>query len=198
MPEPEAKRAPDADEPVDEMEAIVAAHEKALLRYAFSILNDRQATQDVVQNVFMKLIRRWSLGFRPLQPIRGWLLRVTHNEAVDYYRRESRLRRFQLCEAEAQTADPPPRDNPAIEEAERMRMVLAHIDKLSFGERQVLVLRLQEGLAYEDISRVTGRSVGNVGCLLHNAVKKLGQMLRAENPAPADGLNPAGGKPTHS
>ena len=66
-----------------QMEAIVAEHETALLRYATRLVNSPTAAQDVVQNVFVKLFRGWDRGTRPSAKLKGWLYRVTHNEAVD-------------------------------------------------------------------------------------------------------------------
>ena len=73
------------------MEAIVAEYETPLLRYAARILNNPAAAQDVVQNTFIKLFRGWKPGMHASPSLKSWLYRVTHNEAVDYIRRESRL-----------------------------------------------------------------------------------------------------------
>ena len=159
-----------------EMEAIVSAHEAPLLRYAAGILGSSHAAQDVVQNAFIKLFREWKPGVRPTEAIRGWLYRVVHNEAVDYLRRETRL--HLLHEAHAQQLMAAASANPGPDRAEQMQMIVAQIRRLSLGEQQVLLLRLQEGLSYREISEVTGRTEGNVGCLLHEAVRKLSGMMR--------------------
>ena len=46
------------------------------------------------------------------------------------------------------------------------------------AEQQVLLLRIQESLSYREISLVTGRTEGNVGCILCNAVRKIGASLK--------------------
>jgi RNA polymerase sigma factor (sigma-70 family) len=167
-----------------QMEELVAAHESALLRYALGILHDSHAAQDAVQNAFIKLFRQWQPGLRPSASVRNWLYAVTHNEAVDYLRRETRLHLLHQRQAAEPTLAPAPAPahpgNPGNPGAERVEWVLRHLRRLSLGEQQVVLLRLQEGLAYEDIGRVTGRTVGNVGCLLHNAVKKLSEMARRQ------------------
>lgn len=162
-----------------QMEAIMASHEAVLLRYASGILGDSHAAQDVVQTVFIKLFQNWKPGLHETDAIRGWLYRATHNAAVDHVRRESRRRLFLFRQAkEAVDPDPVAPANPGLDRAERIRQVLAHIRKLDFPERQVVLLRLQEGLSYADISRITGRSEGNVGFILHHAVKKLARWVK--------------------
>ncbi|MFN2351679.1 MAG: sigma-70 family RNA polymerase sigma factor, partial [Kiritimatiellia bacterium] len=56
--------------------------------------------------------------------------------------------------------------------------VLECLRHLSVPEQQIMVLRLQEGLSYREISRITGRTEGNVGCILHHAVKKVSTKLK--------------------
>ena len=117
-----------------EMEAIVAAHEQALLRYACGLLGNPHAAQDAVQHAFIKVC---GLGF----PIR--------------------------------LAPPAPGGDP-----DRRQIVFDCLRQLAPGEQEVLLLRLQEGLPYKTISETTGLPSGTVGRLLHDAVRKLGTLVR--------------------
>jgi RNA polymerase sigma-70 factor (ECF subfamily) len=65
-----------------------------------------------------------------------------------------------------------------VNDDERKQRVLDLLGKLQPREQQVILLRLQEGLSYQEISTVTGRTEGNVGNILHHAVRKLSQALR--------------------
>lgn len=162
-----------------QMEAIVAEHETALLRYAARILNNPFAAQDVVQNVFIKLFKRWKKGMRPSRQLQAWLYRVAHNEAVDHIRRESRRRLLHEKHAEQETLDCDDKSG-AADDTERRELVLRHLRRLQPREQQVVLLRLQEGLPYREIARITGRTEGNVGNILHHAVRRLAVSLRAE------------------
>lgn len=160
-------------------EQTMAAHESALLRYATRLLNDPHAAQDVVQETFVKLHRYWRDGAQPMAQLASWLYRVTHNAAVDYIRREDRLRALHTRQAE-DPPDPPADDPPAraLERAEMLTLALAQVRRLDPGEQQVVILRLQEGMSYQRISEITGRTEGNVGCILHHAVKKIAAGLK--------------------
>ena len=160
------------------MEAIVARHEKALLRYATRILSNPAVAEDVVQNVFIKLFNNWQEGTRPTDKLKGWLYRVTHNEAVDHIRRESRLRLLHRKHCEERTANCPDGLNCPMSYEERKEVVLGLLRKLRPAEQQVVLLRMEEGLSYREIGEITGRSVGNVGNLLHHAVRKLSNGVR--------------------
>jgi RNA polymerase sigma factor (sigma-70 family) len=158
------------------MQAIVAEHESALLRYATRLLNNRTMAEDVVQNAFIKLMRVWEDGVRPSEHLKAWLYRVTHNEAVDHIRRESRLQMLSARQAEEQPEACS--DGVHCGSDERRQLVLSHMRRLDPREQQVLLLRLEEGLSYKDIGRITGRTEGNVGNILHHAVKKLSQSIK--------------------
>ena len=166
-----------------DMEAIVAEYETPLLRYAARIVNSPTAAQDVVQNVFVKLFRAQGKGVDPVENLKSWLYRVTHNEAVDHVCREVRHRA--LHEKHAETAEVCS-DGDACDRSatERKALVLHHLKKLHPREQQVVLLRLEEGLSYSEISEITGRSEGNVGNILHHAVKKLSERLRRSGAIP--------------
>jgi RNA polymerase sigma factor (sigma-70 family) len=154
------------------MEAVIDAYQAPLLRYATRVLNNATLAQDVVQNVLVKLFRQWQPGMQPDARLKNWLFRVTHNEAVDQIRAEARRRRLrdeQEVEVNSSTGgvhvDTPP--------DEREAMVLRCLNVLDPMQRQVVLLRLQQGMSYEEISAITGQSTGYVGNLLHFAVKRL-------------------------
>ena len=159
------------------MDAVIDAYQAPLLRYASRLLNNAAAAQDVVQNVLVKLFRQWRPGMQPDAHLKNWLYRVTHNEAVDQIRAEARRRRLHGEHAVAVdiatggVQSDPPSD-------ERQVVVLACLGVLEPAQRQVVLLRLQQGLSYEEIAAVTGLSSGYVGNLLHYAVKRLAAEVR--------------------
>ena len=159
-----------------EFEMVVETHQAALLRYATRVLNNPDAAQDVVQEVFIRLHEKWEQLRREQGTLKAWLYRSTHNAAVDYIRKESRLRILH----ERQSNDPVSQayDDELGDLDEREKLVFLHINALVPREREVLVLRLLEGMTYRDIAEVVNRSEGYVGTLIHTASKKLTQSLR--------------------
>ncbi len=156
----------------DPMDAVVEDHEAALLRYATRIVGNSFAAQDVVQTVFIQLFSHWREDWQSSPRLKSWLYRVTHNEAVNHIRRESRRRA--LHEKAALEQQDAAGDDPM--EA-RKAQVLEQLDRLKPHEKQVLVLRLQEGFSYARIADITGRSQGNVGNILHYAVARLAGLV---------------------
>ncbi len=160
------------------MESVMAEYEGALLRYAARIVNSASLAQDVVQNAFIKLFRNWDGTSRPTPQLKSWLYRVTHNEAVDLIRRESRLRVLHDAHAQQRECCPPNDEAADAALADRRVAVLAHLQRLHPREQQVVLLRLEQGLSYHEIAEITGRSTGNVGNILHHAIRKLSARLQ--------------------
>jgi len=152
---------------------VVARFERPLLRYARALLGNESAAQDVVQEAFVRLLRKTP----SVRALSAWLGRVTHNVAMDHLRRETRMKRLHaIVSAEAEVAIPPDRDPTPRELDVALERELA---RLSTNERAVIVLKVIEGKSYKEISAQTGLSTSNVGYLIHHGLKKLAAGLAA-------------------
>jgi RNA polymerase sigma factor (sigma-70 family) len=58
--------------------------------------------------------------------------------------------------------------------------VLKLIGRLPHNQQEVVRLKFQNGFSYQEISRITSLSVGNVGFILHTALKALRSELAAQ------------------
>ncbi|MCL1921927.1 MAG: sigma-70 family RNA polymerase sigma factor [Kiritimatiellaeota bacterium] len=163
-----------------QIEAVVREYQQPLLRYAARLLRNPTLAQDVVQGVFVKLVRQWQPSQCAGPALRPWLFRVTHNEAVDLIRAEEARRRLHERGAEEAAAACADAHADGAAAAERHALVLASLDALTPGERQVVLLRLQQGMSYDEIAAVTSRPRSTVGVMLHQAVRKLSEKLRGK------------------
>ena len=189
MPETEPLTHPDMLQRQRLIEAVVDEFEQPLLRYATRILRNGTLAQDVVQNVFVKLFRQWQPNQRPNASLKPWLFRVTHNEAVDVIRAEERrkgLHQRSVIDANADEGTTPPSwqchfgypsAGGECSDEERRQLVFASLEILTLEERQVVLLRLQQGMSYDEIGVVMNRPRGSVGAILHVAVKKLADVI---------------------
>ena len=155
----------------------VHAHQASLLRYATRLMaGDVELARDVVQDTFVKLLGQ------PRENVAGhvveWLYRVCRNRALDVLRKEGRMRAFAEGEVERVQADLP-RPGKMLEAGETQTRVLAMIDGLPPKQQEVIRLKFQNGFSYKEISRITELSVGNVGFLIHKAIKRLQEEMAA-------------------
>ncbi len=156
---------------------IVEAYEGRLLRYAATILRNEELAQDVVQDVFIRLFRKWREPFAPGAAMSSWLFRTAHNRAVDIIRKHERRQHLEEAYQEQQ---PEPIARPAVmggrEEALGAR-VQAALHQLKPRERELVLLKVFEEKSYKEIHDITGLSTGNVGYILHHAMRKLAEEL---------------------
>ena len=167
-----AKTAPQQAEP--EFDDLVETHQNALIRYAYRRLRSPDLAQDVVQEAFLRYLRKPSTDFKGPEHCGAWLFRVTHNLCIDHIKRESR--RGEIYE-ELEPAHVAKFPLSEILSAERWERLEGLLDRLSDNQRAVILLYFQDKKSYREISEITGQSLSNVGMLLHRSLKKLRTLI---------------------
>ena len=160
-------------------ETLVERHRDVVYRVARRIVGDDEA-DDVAQDAFLRAFHRLSL-FRGESSFRAWLLRITHNAALNAL---TRRRPPPLAEQETQSGEPmalEAEERTPVEElevTERRARLAAKLREIQPPHRSVLVLRDVEGLSYEEIAQVMDTPIGTVKGRLHRAGRELIEILR--------------------
>ena len=170
----------DADLAAGDAELVTAANRGD--RAAFSRLYERygpvvhgaliarvpaQDAADLTHDVFVVALRRLE-NLRRGDSVGGWLLAIARARAADYWREH--MPRAELTEAaEARTADAPPRTDAA--------RVIAALRELPDAYRDVLAMRLVEGMRGPEIAERTGLQPGSVRVNLHRGMALLREKL---------------------
>jgi RNA polymerase sigma-70 factor (ECF subfamily) len=157
-----------------DLAALVETYSSLLFRVAHSVLRSRAEAEDVVQDVFVRVLEhRRSLA--AVRDMRVWLVRVAWNLAID---RRRRLRPEQFDEgfAESLVARNLAADE-ALKEAQRLRSVLRELERLPKAERNVLLLSVVEELGTAEMAEVLGRSESAIRALLFRARTRLRERL---------------------
>jgi RNA polymerase sigma-70 factor (ECF subfamily) len=150
--------------------ALFESEESALLRYAIGLAGRRTVAEELVQEAFLRLHKIWDEVENP----RGWLYRCVRNLALNHLRDQPR--ETELHEEAAPAEDSlPPEVLGRNEAIGLMRLLLA---ELPADDRDLIRLKYHDDLKYQEISRRTGLSVGNVGYRLHHVLKALADGLR--------------------
>lgn len=152
---------------------LVARHAAALGRFLYSLGADHDDLEDLVQETLFRAFRRVD-SWRGGASFRSWLLTIGSNLLRDQVRK----RKGQLVSIEGR--DIPDRADPAADLAaseteDRVREGLATLPRL---QREVFLLRAQEGSDYRDIAAVLGTTPGAARVHYHHAVKRLKELVR--------------------
>jgi RNA polymerase sigma-70 factor (ECF subfamily) len=157
-------------------ERLVDRHRPVVVRVAARIVGSEEA-EDVSQDAFLRAFHRLE-RFRGDAPFRSWLLRITHNAALDHLaRRRPEPVDPETLEASEESPSRLPADR--LEVRERIERLERKLHGLSHQHRVVLVLRDAEGLSYEEIADITDTPLGSVKGRLHRARREFVEMLRA-------------------
>ncbi len=147
--------------------------------YAARLLGDPEAARDVVQDTFLRLCAQ-AKGHVDGR-LAEWLFTVCRNRALDVLRKESRMTQLSDEQVQVRTS-PDPGPTELVERRESTARVLGLLEALPKSQREVIRLKFQNGFSYQEISRISGHSVGNVGYLIHVGLKTIRGQL-ADGPA---------------
>ncbi len=148
----------------------VVRFEGPLTLYASRLLRDAESARDVVQDTFLKLCGSDRAAIEG--HLAEWLFTVCRNRALDVLRKEQRM--SQLREEQVlRCLSPGPAPLEAAERQELGERVLELLETLPINQREVIRLKFQNGFSYQEISRISGHSVSNVGYLIHAGIKTL-------------------------
>ena len=146
-----------------------------LIRYVNSFVKDSHEAEDIVQNVFAKLITQ--IGkYKPRDvPFTAWILRVARNATLDHMRA-----RRAIPTEEVRIAD----TGQAAVSAERGQDLRQALSLLPDDQREVLVLRHIVGLSPVEIADTLGRTESSVHGLHHRGRRRLQSSLTDLGAAP--------------
>ncbi|HYQ66226.1 sigma-70 family RNA polymerase sigma factor [Actinophytocola sp.] len=153
------------------IEDVVRTHGAALLNYATRLVNgDRHTAEDVVQETWIRAWRNLDRLTEDHGSVRGWLMRVAHNIAVDQHRRRARSTEVELPEQDLQhtTTQPPGDDEVAT------RVVVRDIlGALTPIHRDTVVAVYYADRTTASAALALGVPPGTVRSRLHNALHTL-------------------------
>ena len=130
--------------------------------YLYTSLNDRSVASDVMQEVFCKALRSIQEGrYVDTYRFEAWLMRITHNAAMDFYRDRRRTRDLFAestpSSAFSTSSDYDPERELTLSQSKKNLRRL--IQKLPPAQRQVVIMRLYMGLSFQEIATHTDVSI---------------------------------------
>ena len=165
-----------------ELAALLDRYERPLVRYALSIVGELETARDAVQETFIRYVRDEGAprgdGPDAVRHTEAWLFRCCRHRAIDQQRKRSRIIPMPLAEHDHIAEDRGPAD--LAEGRDTEQNLLRLLDRLTPNQREVIRLKFQNDLSYQEIADLTQLSVTNVGFILHTGLKKLREIVRAE------------------
>lgn len=165
---------------------LYARHRAPLFRYIARLVRDREAANDLFQDVWSRIIAHRE-RYEPRAQFNTYLYRVAHNCCIDHLRRATARRSRVADDAEMAGEDPvllvsaPDEDSPdkRLECTKLLARYRVALESLPLEQRDVFLLAEQSGLSLEEIAYVTGVGVETAKSRLRYALAKLRKALAA-------------------
>jgi RNA polymerase sigma-70 factor (ECF subfamily) len=145
------------------LELLINKHNQRLSSFIYSKVKDREATEDIFQDTFMKVIRTLKRGsYNEEGKFLSWVMRIAHNLIIDHFRRNKRMPKFQSngdFNIFAVIGD----DELNVE----CRLIKDQIDcdlvqlieELPEDQKKVLMMRIYKDMSFKEIAENTGVSI---------------------------------------
>ncbi len=156
-------------------DAIVDTYSERLYWHVRRFTLSHEDTDDLVQDIYIKI---WNAlpGFRGDSQLFTWIWRIATNAALNHVAK-TRIRSVLSLSTYAAEADRLIDSDPWFDGDEAERKLSKAIARLPSKQRTVFCLRYYDDLSYEQISEITGTSVGALKASYHFAAERLKDLL---------------------
>jgi RNA polymerase sigma-70 factor (ECF subfamily) len=145
------------------LEILIKKHKQRLYSFIFSKIQDRDITEDIFQDTFIKVIRTLKRGnYNEQGKFLPWVMRISHNLIIDHFRKSNRMRLFKNTD-EFDIFSVISDGNLNAEKQLIKEQVLSDVkelvQELPQEQREVLEMRIYKDMSFKEISENTGVSI---------------------------------------
>lgn len=145
------------------IELLIKRHQQRLYSFIYSKVQDRDTTEDIFQDTFIKVIRTLKKGnYNEEGKFLPWVMRISHNLIIDFFRKKNRMPKFNnttdfdiftvLADGELNA------ENKIIKE-QILADVRSLVEELPEEQKEVLKMRIYNDMSFNEISEKTGVSI---------------------------------------
>jgi RNA polymerase sigma-70 factor, ECF subfamily len=149
---------------------LLPAFRRKVFGLAYSFLRDREAAEDVTQEVFIKVWRALP-GYDGRASISTWIYTIARNASLSVLR--ARRPQSSLSDPEVMEAVEANNSGPSTDVLAERAAILKIVDRLPTKQRQVIMLFYMEEQSHEEVAAMLAMPVGTVKTLLHRARAQL-------------------------
>ncbi len=150
---------------------IVKKYQERLYWHIRRMLVDHEDSNDVLQNVFIRVWNALS-GFREDAQLYTWLYRIATNECLTFIEQQKKKPSVSLNELESGLSNKIKADKDFDAQKLEWKLQLA-IQQLPEKQRVVFMLRYYDEMPYDEMSKVLDTSAGALKASYHHAAKKI-------------------------
>ena len=158
---------------VTAFDEIMIRYERQIYRVCYRFVENRDDAMDLAQDVFIKAFEHLS-SFRRESSLKTWLYRIAMNHCINHVKKHSQ----EFVEVTEYTGSIRPSVQAHMEHQEQREQFRRMIKHLPPKQKAILELRINEQLSYEEIARISGRTVSTIKASVFFALEKLRKLAK--------------------
>lgn len=167
------------------LEILINRHNQRLTSFIFSKVFDREITEDIFQDTFIKVIRTLKKGsYSEEGKFLPWVMRIAHNLIIDHFRRNKRMPRFEGND-DFNIFSVLGDDKLNVEKQlikDQIESDLTElIEELPADQKEVLIMRMYRDMSFKEISENTGVSINTALGRMRYALINLRKIIERNN-----------------
>jgi len=175
---------------VQKLAVLFERHHRGLFRYFVSMNRNRELSEDLVQDVFFRMLR-YRASYDAQQSFTAWMYQIARNASVDAAQKRRAevvgIDEFDDRRPEIVSAAPGPEESAS--KNQDLVLLRRALDRLPAEKREILVLARFQNMKYEDIAATLDCEVGTVKVRVFRAMRALEAAFNAiaDEPRAANG-----------
>ncbi len=167
------------------LELLIQKHNLRITSFIYSKVLDREITEDIFQDTFIKVIKTLKRGaYSEEGKFLPWVMRISHNLIIDHFRKSSRMPKFEggdefnifsLITDDKLNAEKQLIKNQIDSDLNML------IKELPSDQKEVLIMRIYQDMSFKEISENTGVSINTALGRMRYALINLRKIIDKNN-----------------
>tara|TARA_S200000501_G_scaffold354510_1_gene375275 strand:- start:2939 stop:3532 length:594 start_codon:yes stop_codon:yes gene_type:complete len=160
---------------------LINRHQLQIFNFINSKINDRDTSEDIFQDTFIKVIRTLKNGlYNEEGKFLPWIMRIAHNLVIDHFRKSNRIPtidnndNFDIFQFISDSA--PNAENVLVQE-QILKDIQNLIQELPEDQKEVLIMRLYRDMSFKEISENTNVSINTALGRMRYAIINLRKLI---------------------
>lgn len=167
------------------LSVLIKRHKQKIYSFIYSKVFDRDVTEDVFQDTFIKVIKTLKLGkYNEEGKFLPWVMRIAHNLVIDHFRKNNRMPKFDNSNdfnIFSVLSDSSLNAEKTIIKSQVEEDIKRLIDELPDDQKEVLVMRMYNDMSFKEISENTGVSINTALGRMRYALINLRKVIEKHN-----------------
>jgi RNA polymerase sigma-70 factor (ECF subfamily) len=155
---------------------LMIRYERQIYRVCYRFVDRRDDAMDLTQEVFIKAFEHLA-SFRRESTLKTWLYRIAVNHCINHVKKHSQ----EFVEVTEAVGSIRASVQSQMEDREQREHFRRMVKQLPPKQKAILEMRINEQLSYEEIAKISGRSVSTIKASVFFALEKLRKLVKDPN-----------------